>query len=218
MRHVGMILGTATLALVAIAAAGAGVSGQDAPDRPPPNGGSQQDLWRVENRCAANSLYLLLRMNHKEVDYAEVESHVPVTARGANLADMRRGAERYGLAADVVKATPEYLKRCPLPAVAHVEPENGGGTRGHYVVVTAAGSENVELIDGTTAMADVVPWAKFGKQWSGYLLVTRTSARGVSRLAVCAVLLGTVTVGLALVTWYYRPESRSRCAPAEAKS
>jgi len=74
--------------------------------------------------------------------------------------------------ARVVKAAPETLKQCPLPAIAHCEEEKA--VTGHYVVLISVGPLNVEVIDGTTGRLLLVPKVKFCKDWTGYLLISES--------------------------------------------
>ena len=167
---------------------------------------AQEEIWRIQKRCASNCLYLLMKMNRKTVHYQDIERLIPVTENGANLADIRRCATSLGLATEVVKATPEYLARCCLPAIVHMEPEDTSGTMGHFVVLTVVGPDKVELIDGTTAIVDVIPRDKFNKQWSGFLLITGTPDGGPSQILYAgAALLGALSLGLAIATKHYHP-------------
>jgi ABC-type bacteriocin/lantibiotic exporter with double-glycine peptidase domain len=132
-------------------------------------GGADLADWRVPNRCAHNCLYALSRLSGTDVKYAQIYESLAAPADGANLRDMRRCAAALGLKTRVVKATPETLQVCPLPAIAHTEEEKG--VTGHYVVLISVGRDEVEVIDGTLGTALLIPKAKFFKEWTGYLLI-----------------------------------------------
>jgi hypothetical protein len=173
-----------------------------ADDVPPPGAGEPvtaadgTKLWRFGNKCAVNSLYLLLRLRGKPVTYPEVEAVLPVTANGTNLADVRRCAEGLGLRCRVIKTTPEALYRCPLPAIAHTEEQKA--TTGHYVVITAVGLDGIEAIDGTSAAINLTPMGSFRKAWTGYLLVTEDEAPLWRKLSPAAIASGGLALALAV--------------------
>jgi hypothetical protein len=158
---------------------------------------SDQRQWRVEKKCGVNTLYLMLRLTSRPADYAAVERCVPVRSEGTTLLDMSRSAAAFGLELAVIKGTPATLRGGGLPVIAHLEEEVGTG--GHYVVVTAANEDAIEVIDGTSGKLRVIPESEFNKAWSRYLLIVDAPRRwGWSLPALIA--LGGLTVALAFAT------------------
>jgi hypothetical protein len=169
-------------------------------------GGGLAD-WRVPNRCACNCLYAMFRLNRMDVKYERVYDKLPVAASGSSLKDMRRCAASLGLNTRVVKATPETLKECPLPAIAHTEEEKA--VAGHYVVLISVGPQDVELIDGTTGRVLLFPKVRFCKDWTGYLLISE-SPRPWGSWAIAA--LTGAMVGVATFSRLHRRQSVIRAS------
>ncbi len=168
--------------------------------------------WRDANSCGINALYMMLRLRGLNVDYRTVDSLLPVARDGTGLADLRRCSDSLGLRTVIVKATPRDLRGVLLPAIAHAE-EEGKGT-GHYVVLTAASTDGLEMIDGTTAIVSVVPWEKFEKTWTGYLLVPSDAMPGGYSGMVCAaVVVLLAALALRRVLGSRRPLAILRVAP-----
>jgi ABC-type bacteriocin/lantibiotic exporter with double-glycine peptidase domain len=95
--------------------------------------------------------------------------------------------------------TPEALQNAALPLIAHCEEEKT--VTGHYVVVTATNGEQVEFIDGTTAILQTQAMAQFRKSWSGYVLAIDSRPRW-NALSPLAVAFGAAS--LLLVFWLKR--------------
>jgi len=189
--------------LLVVAAVGFG----EAANRPLP---TDDKIWRVANQCSVNSLYVFLRLHGQEPTYAAIEERIPVGKRGTSLAEMRRCAAEFGLNTEVVKATPDALSSCPLPAIAHCEEQVGSG---HYVVVLSTKEDWVEFVDGTTGVRDYSPMTDFRKRWSGYLLVVQ-GGLWWRWLYLAAGLLGLVPLGLGL--WWRWRSHPSEQPPASA--
>jgi ABC-type bacteriocin/lantibiotic exporter with double-glycine peptidase domain len=157
------------------------------------SGSAGAKIWRtVANKCGINTIFLMMRLNHKAVSYEGLERGVPVTTEGTSLADIRRYLMSLGLATRIVKTTPEKLGRYALPAIAHLEEELG--STGHYVIITGLGPDWVELIDGTSAILMTQTMSEFRKRWSGYLLVVDTPSRWGWVFPTTAALGGVMTV------------------------
>src|SRR5262249_3844338 len=153
--------------------------------------------------------YVVLRLRGRDVSYRDVEDRLPVSEAGTRITDMRDCARGFGMDAQVVKATPTALVRCPMPMIAHMEEERK--VSGHYVVVVAADGDQVELMDGTAGVPRTVSMTEFGKEWTGYLLLVRPRPWWRSLFWVAAG-LGVVVLALAGVLKFARPR-RARPAP-----
>jgi TRAP-type C4-dicarboxylate transport system permease small subunit len=149
---------------------------------------TDQKIWRVVNKCPVNSLYIILRLYNRAVTYRDVEERLPVGSQGSSLVQLRDCAASFGLYARVVKGSPDSLNRCRLPALAHCDEEK---ETGHYVVILSVGNDEVELIDGTTAMVQTLTASEFRKRWSGHLILFEQRQAWWSYLSI--------PVGLALL-------------------
>lgn len=131
-----------------------------------PNAGK---VWRVANKCAVNALYIMLRLHGREIHYEDLEARLPVGPKGCSLQELRNGATHFGLKTRIVKLTPEDLRQCRLPIIAHFEEEKE--ITGHYVVLAVVSPSGVEFIDGTSGIISTLPTHQFALNWSGYALV-----------------------------------------------
>jgi hypothetical protein len=138
--------------------------------------------------CGANSLYVFLRLHNVGCSLADVRDEVRVTDHGASMRELKEAAGRHGLDAVVLSASPaELFTR--LPAIARLS-ATGGEDRGHYVVVTRADENGVQLIDGTTGRLNQVARAAFEREFSGYALARRGRKPGAAFGVVNVCLLG----------------------------
>jgi hypothetical protein len=198
------------LALVLLLVAAAPGFGEVAPGlRPLP---TKEEVWRVAKKCSVNSLYVFLRLHGQETTYEKVEERLPVRKTGTNLAEMRQCAGEFGLNSQVIKATPDMLASCPLPAIAHWEEEVG--VSGHYVVLLSTKEDWVEIIDGTTGVRDYLTLVDFRKKWSGYLLVVQ-GPLWWRWLYLAAGVLGVIPLGLGL-WWRCRGNPPEQPSPSPA--
>lgn len=186
-------VGLVSLLSALLVAASPGSASSLSPREGDESGSPDAKIWRtMANKCGINTIFLMMRLNHKAVSYEGLERGVPVSTEGTSLADMRRYMMSLGLATRIVKTTPEKLGRYALPAIAHLEEELG--STGHYVIITGLGPDWVELIDGTSAFLVMQSMSKFQKRWTGYLLVVDTPSRWAWAFPATAALGGIMTV------------------------
>jgi hypothetical protein len=191
-RRRGIVIAMLVALLVGIALAAA---------RADDNHQVESKVWRETSRCGVNSMYLALKLLHRQVSYDAIEERMPIKENGTRLTDMRNCAESFGIDAQIVHATPATLQKCWLPAVAHCEEEQH--ITGHYVVVVRAAPDEVDIIDGTTGILHTVSMVEFGKEWSGYLLLL--SPRPMTQwlfqaAAACGGLIAFLVLGIWVVT------------------
>src|SRR5205807_7973475 len=118
--------------------------------------------------CGPNSTYALLRLNNKDVKYADLIYWFSDSSP-SSLLEIRQCLLSFGLDSEARHIGPQVLGDCQVPFIAHF---NGGRDAiGHFVVVTVVTPDQVEVIDGTTARIEVLPRHEFEKAWSGYVIV-----------------------------------------------
>jgi peptidase C39-like protein len=168
------------------------------------------EIWRTANRCGANAAYIALRLNNIDADYDRVLERLPINERGTTLREMRDGLASFGLDVQVVRATPDSLRRCPLPVIAHFEEQKEAG--GHYQVIIQARSDGVLAIDGTSANTGWIEMQEFREHWTGYLLIMERRPWWRPLVPVAVVLgLAPLVLGLCL------PRRRGRWRSADRK-
>lgn len=165
----------------------------------PPGGdeqGEERDLWRIENRCGINSLYVFIHLIGKPISYDEILRNVPVRESGTSLAELKSFLSERKIACAIIRCTPDNLRRQPLPAIAYT---SAGAERGHFSVIASVDGRTLRLVDGTAGSVSSVAIEQFLKSWEGYLLVP-VEERGLASLLWAAVsILGIVLVAQSIV-------------------
>src|ERR1700722_4919154 len=95
----------------------------------------REPSWREPGDCGPVALYLLMRLSGRDVSLDEVKRAVPWDSkRGCSLADLVRGAQRLGYAAEVRFVSPEKLQQLRYPVIAHGYGTLESGT-GHFTLI-----------------------------------------------------------------------------------
>ncbi len=98
--------------------------------------------------------------------------------KGTNAWGLIKAAEKMGLTAKGVKATPEALVEVPVPAIAHVIINE---RLQHYVVIYKVTSAFIEFMDPGTGQLEKRNHADFLKEWTGVLILVAPSEAFVPR-------------------------------------
>jgi hypothetical protein len=164
--------------------------------RPPPS----------PQMCGPNALYMFLRAHDLPVLADGFFREVEPGDQGLSLAQLRDASTRYGLPAEIRRCTyQELLSAVPFPLVVLLQPgfdDDQQQHAGHYVLVLAANSEGVSLVDGTSGELIQLARHRFCRKWKGYVLV---EAEGrFSWLLICA---GTIAAWI-LPGWAFLRSNR----------
>lgn len=154
-------------------------------------------LWRSPQNCGANCVYVWLRHCDATVKHDEVVGQIFIEREGASLESLKSCLSNFGLATNVVRGDPTWLKVTSKPFIAHVEWDDASvsefGQRGHYVLVLDAGDDGVVYLDGTTGFTERVSLQEFLRAWTGLSVAkTRSALPEVGLIALLA--LSTVMV------------------------
>lgn len=136
----------------------------------PPDLGSTVSPPPGYGACAANSLYVLLRLFEYDVDYAQIASMLPSTFDGVTLLQLKQCATELGVPCTLRRREPERLLDAPFPAVYHGH--FGVGRAGHYIVVLSVESDRAKYIDGTTGEIQDVRTNWLRERLTGFCLYT----------------------------------------------
>jgi ATP-binding cassette subfamily B protein len=122
-----------------------------------------------EMDCGAACLAAVCRHFGRAVSLPTVRDAVATAVDGTSLAGLAAGAERLGLAARALKASPSRLDALPLPAICH--------WRGnHWLVLHDTDERWVRVMDPFTGPRRI-PRTEWDENWSGFsCLVAPTPA------------------------------------------
>jgi ATP-binding cassette subfamily B protein len=130
--------------------------------------------------CGAAALATIARHYRRPIGLQTLRHLAGTDRGGTNLVGLLRAAERLGFAAKGVKGPYEALAALPLPAIAHVQREDGPG---HYVVLYRVRRNKVLVADPANGIR-TLSREDFSKDWTGYLLlVVPTESFGQPALA-----------------------------------
>jgi ABC-type bacteriocin/lantibiotic exporter with double-glycine peptidase domain len=122
-----------------------------------------------ETDCGAACLTAVCRHFGRAVSLPTVRDAVATALDGTSLAGLAAGAERLGLAARAVKASPSRLDTLPLPAICHWQGN-------HWVVLHDSDHRSVRVMDPLTGPRRILR-PEWDKNWSGFAcLVAPTPA------------------------------------------
>lgn len=154
----------------------------------------EDDLgWRSVYRCGPNSLYVVLRMHEKQVDYDSLVDQLNLTDQGANVADLVRVAKANGVPYTALRAEASALKKMPLPAIAHFL--NPGDAKGHYVVLLSVNRDDTfTTIECTRGEMERLSRGDFLDRWSGVILVNSDYMNDSSWTAPLSLTIAELTV------------------------
>ena len=122
-----------------------------------------------EMDCGAACLAAVCRHFGRAVSLPTVRDAVATAVDGTSLAGLVSGAERLGLAARALKASPSRLDALPLPAICHWQGN-------HWVVLHDTDERSVRVMD-PVAGPRRIPRTEWDENWSGFsCLVAPTPA------------------------------------------
>ena len=144
-------------------------------------------------RCAANAVYLTLRLCGDEVEFDRVHQLLPDRPNGCSLLEVKEAFQEFGHDAVVEKWTVEDLPNLNFPVIAHLDSGEGTSLAGHFVVIRSIEDDRLNLIDGTTGNFDSVTMDWFDEQASGNIVRLQKSSI-FPRLGIAAIGLGVIVV------------------------
>jgi ATP-binding cassette subfamily B protein len=128
----------------------------------------QRDITDCGAACLAS-----VAAHHKlGLPVSKIRQWAGTDKKGTNAWGLIKAAEKIGMTAKGVKATPEALHEVPLPAIAHVIVKE---KLQHYVVVYKVTPAYVEKMDPGTGKLEKQPIEEFKKEWTGVLVLLSPS-------------------------------------------
>lgn len=134
----------------------------------------QRDITDCGAACLAS-----VAAHHKlKLPVSKIRQWAGTDKKGTNAWGLIKAAEKMGMTAKGVKATPESLAEIPLPAIAHVIVKE---KLQHYVVIYKITTAYVEKMDPGTGKLEKQPIEEFKKEWTGVLILLSPSGNFVER-------------------------------------
>lgn len=168
--------------------------------RPPSSNGydlsdGSWQAWRVAERDAANSLYIVLRHCGIRCSYEEVCQALGPHDRRRSLLEISRAARRMGMSTSLYRGPPASMRSFGMPIIVYVEgsESNSGGIS---VVLPDHNGTELTVIDGQTAQLHTVGEDDFRRLWSGVMLVPEKERRSYLWMLSLCVLTGVVLTRL----------------------
>ncbi len=136
--------------------------------------------WSDPGCCGLNSLYCLLKVSGREVDYRQLANLVEVDKdKGSSLEDLRQVARQIGWRSEIYQMRPEDIADLPTPFLMHLELLDYGGA-GHFVTVLQVDEETDDgrlfrFFDGGTSRITHQKLSSLKPMMSGYVLLAEQS-------------------------------------------
>ncbi len=117
--------------------------------------------------CGAAALATVSLHHRRPIGLQQMRDLAGTDKIGTNLLGLVDAAEKLGFAATGVKGSFESLTKIPLPAIAHVNNQDG---LGHFVVLHRIKKNTVIVADPARGI-EKLDHQTFSKSWTGYLLL-----------------------------------------------
>ncbi|MGM0504626.1 MAG: peptidase domain-containing ABC transporter [Bacteroidota bacterium] len=128
--------------------------------------------------CGAACLASVAAHYKLKLPVSKIRQWAGTDKKGTNAWGLIKAAEKMGMTAKGVKATPEALSEIPLPAIAHVIVKE---KLQHYVVIYKITAAYIEKMDPGTGKLEKQPIEEFKKEWTGVLVLLSPSGNFVAR-------------------------------------
>ncbi len=128
--------------------------------------------------CGAACLASVAAHYKLKLPVSKIRQWAGTDKKGTNAWGLIKAAEKMGMTAKGVKATPEALVEIPLPAIAHVIIKE---KLQHYVVIYKITTAYVEKMDPGTGKLERQKLEDFKKEWTGVLVLLSPSGDFVAR-------------------------------------
>ena len=154
------------------------------------------DLDVAERTCGRRSLFVLLKLLHKGLEYNDLEVLLPIREKGSTLAELVEAAKYWHCPLEAKRGDISALTATNLPAIAHIWLDGTQRSTGHYVVIVGVrkGSNQILYIDPSMGRLLSVSIEQFKASWSGYVAVPvdNTSAWALFLTTVNSVLVSAI--------------------------
>ncbi len=125
--------------------------------------------------CGAACIVSVAAYYNYKIQISRVRQYACTDRTGTSVLGLIRAAEKIGFIAKGVKTTQEYIKKTPLPAIAHIVRKDGDIEYHHYVVVYGIKKGRLLLMDPMSGKLEECNEADFFLVWTGVLILISPS-------------------------------------------
>lgn len=122
--------------------------------------------------CGAACLASVAAYYKLKLPVSRIRQWAGTDKKGTNAWGLIKAAEKLGMTAKGVRATPDALNEVPLPAIAHVIINE---KLQHFVVIYKVTATYVEKMDPGSGKLEKQPIEEFKKDWTGVLIILSPS-------------------------------------------
>ncbi|MGH7192146.1 MAG: cysteine peptidase family C39 domain-containing protein, partial [Candidatus Saccharimonadales bacterium] len=116
--------------------------------------------------CGPRAVFLLLNDQGIPATYEEVRAAIPLSSQGASVRDLQWCLLSYGITASARRLEPSDLVRYHQPMIAYFPSRSERRAAGHFVYVSSAADEGLEIIEPMTGRRfPRWPWRDFSDEW-----------------------------------------------------
>jgi predicted double-glycine peptidase len=159
-------------------------------------------------RCGPNAVYMLLKLEGREVRFSDILEGTRVDAQGVSLTEVRNALEKHGMAAELIKCQPSDLPLIFPPYIMYVNTPRSANSvddLGHFVIVVSINQKTLQVLDASTAAEKTYQRHKITNIWDGVLIVPKRERSIVPEIVF---LIGSLTLFAA--SCFVSPFSRTR--------
>ncbi len=158
-------------------------------------------------KCGPNAIFVILQIVGVDCSYADVLEAVPTPEGGANLQELVKCAEKFGLECEARKdVSPQEVAALPMPVILHLKSasikKDGSGHWDHFAVIAGPDpASDKGYIGVDTGNGSLTQFEKtaLARNMSGYALVITDRSRAVRFPGVVSRLLSKVVWGTAAI-------------------
>lgn len=153
-----------------------------------PGSSSDGEIWRTSQREPANALYSWLRLSGIEVSYDEIVELCDQMPSPVSLLDLRDAAREKGANVVLQKGHTNDIIRNKRPVLVYLEGTDGKS--GYFAsVIMVNKTDEIIMIEASTARLTTMPGDKFRRIWTGHYLTLAPEASLIPWLSVASVVI-----------------------------
>jgi ABC-type bacteriocin/lantibiotic exporter with double-glycine peptidase domain len=172
---------------------------------PIPNSVKFEPSWRDGGDCGPISLYVLMRLQDRQVSVTDVKSVLPFDPKtGCSLAALARAADTLDFTTEIRFVNPKDVSNLPYPFILYSEGSLESGV-GHFQVVVGyiPTERRYYIIDTTYEILRTQSEESLLRDFAGYVLLPKNSVGAIDRhTAILVLICMGCTIAVVAVLFY----------------